>query len=157
MSKIIKRSQLKKLRNECASENKRIALANGCFDILHIGHINYLREAKKLADVLVVALNSDDSVKKIKGEGRPIMKQNERAELLCSIRYVDYVVIFDEINVINILKELKPDYHCKGSDYSENNVPEKFFSDANNIKTVIVGGDRIESSSNIIQKIIKLA
>lgn len=156
MPKIIKRNQLEKIRNGCTFENKKIALANGCFDILHIGHINYLREAKKLADVLVVALNSDDSVRRIKGEGRPIMQQNERAELLISIRYVDYVVIFDEDNVINILKELKPDYHCKGSDYSEDNVPEKIFSDANNIKTVIIGGDKIQSSSNIIQKIIRL-
>ncbi len=156
MSIIIDKNQLKTIREKCNIENKKIALANGCFDILHIGHINYLREAKKIADVLVVALNSDKSVKKIKGEGRPIMSQEERAELLSAIKYIDYIIIFDEENVIPILQELSPDFHCKGSDYSEESVPEKTFSDANNIRTIIVGGPKIESSSNIIQKILKI-
>jgi rfaE bifunctional protein nucleotidyltransferase chain/domain len=152
---IINKNKLRKLREKCNAENKKIVLANGCFDLLHIGHINYLREAKQLGDILVVALNSDKSVRKIKGKGRPIMPQNERAELLCSLKYVDYVVIFDEDNVIPILKELRPDFHCKGSDYTVQSIPEKSFSDANNIKSVIVGGDKIQSSSNIIKNIIE--
>ncbi len=154
MGKIITKNELPLLRKECTEAKKKIALANGCFDILHPGHFNYLREAKKLADVLVVAVNSDDSVRKIKGANRPIFNDKERAEMLSSIIYVDYVVIFEEDDVSSIIKALKPDYHCKGEDYTIENIPEKEISDELRVQTVILGGPKIYSSSELIKKII---
>ncbi|OGF62357.1 MAG: hypothetical protein A2Y62_17045 [Candidatus Fischerbacteria bacterium RBG_13_37_8] len=155
MGALIQINNLSKLRNHCYKENKTITLANGCFDIIHIGHVRYLKEAKELADILVVAINSDESVKKIKGKDRPLFPEKERAELLCAIKYVDYVVIFNETTVETVLRTLRPDYHCKGSEYTEDSVPEKAISDEMNIKTRIVGGPKIHSSSALIQQIEK--
>jgi rfaE bifunctional protein nucleotidyltransferase chain/domain len=155
MGALIQINELDNLRTHCNQQNKTIALANGCFDIIHIGHVRYLKEAKELADILVVAINSDESVKKIKGNNRPLFPEKERAELLCAIRYVDYVVIFHEMTVEIILRTLRPDFHCKGSEYTEDSVPEKAISDEMHIKTCIVGGPKIHSSSALIQKIEK--
>jgi len=154
MGKIIIKEDLPILRRKCNEDGKKIVLANGCFDILHPGHFNYLREAKKLADILVVAINSDNSVRKIKGENRPIFTDKERAEMLSSIIYVDYVVIFEEEDVSNIIKLLKPDYHCKGEDYTVENIPEKKISDELKVQTIVLGGPKIYSSSELIKKII---
>lgn len=98
-------------------EGKKIVFTNGCFDILHAGHVRYLKEARRLGHILIVGLNSDDSVKKIKGDKRPIVPQGERAEVLCSIRFVDYVVIFDEPDPYNVIAAIKPDILVKGGDW----------------------------------------
>ena len=105
--------------------NKKVVLANGCFDILHVGHLRYLQEARQLGDILVVAINSDASVRKIKGHGRPILTQTERIALVSALRCVDYVVVFDEPDVSRVLAELEPAVHAKGTDYTEQTVPER--------------------------------
>lgn len=103
---------------------KKIIFTNGCFDILHIGHIRYLKKARSFGDILVVGLNSDSSVKKLKGNNRPVFSQNERAEILSSLEFVDFVVIFKENTPEKIISILKPDVHVKGGDYKTNNLPE---------------------------------
>src|SRR5687768_2608557 len=103
---------------------KSIAFANGCFDVLHVGHIRYLQDAARVADVLVVGVNGDDSVRMLKGEGRPVMPQDERAEIISAIRGVSYVTIFDEKSPGRPLQTLKPDFQCKGTDYTAESVPE---------------------------------
>src|SRR5256885_3248829 len=110
------------LERECG---RTIAFANGCFDVLHVGHIRYLQDAAKEADVLVVGVNGDDSVRELKGEGRPVMPANERAEIIAAIDGVDYVTIFDERSPARLLGALKPDVHCKGTDYTPDSVPER--------------------------------
>jgi rfaE bifunctional protein nucleotidyltransferase chain/domain len=104
---------------------RTIALANGVFDLLHVGHIRYLEGAKAEADRLVVAVNDDESVRMLKGEGRPIMKEADRAELIAALRSVDYVVLFPGRTVTDVLLRLKPDVHCKGTDYTVDSVPER--------------------------------
>src|SRR5215213_1126037 len=103
---------------------KTIAFANGCFDVLHVGHVRYLQDAANIADVLVVAVNGDASVGELKGEGRPVMPENERAEIISAIRGVTYVTIFDEKSPARLLQTLRPDFQCKGTDYTADSVPE---------------------------------
>jgi D-glycero-beta-D-manno-heptose 1-phosphate adenylyltransferase len=153
MGTLIQIIDLPALRKKAYQDHKTIALANGCFDLIHIGHINYLKETKTIADIVVVALNSDESVVKLKGSNRLIFPQDQRAQILCAINYVDYVIIFDEPDVTAILKALKPDFHCKGSDYTVENVPEKTLSDQLNIQTKIVGGPKLYSSTELINTI----
>ena len=114
----------------------KITLANGCFDLLHVGHVRYLRAAKELGGKLIVAINSDDSVRGLKGEGRPLMPATERAEILAGLADVDAVVIFSEPDVRALVREIRPDVHAKGTDYSKESVPER--------DTVIECGGRIE-------------
>jgi len=115
------------LRAQWAAEGKRVVWTNGCFDILHVGHVRSLRDAKALGDVLVVGINSDASVRKIKGEGRPVVGQDDRAELLSALEPVDYVTIFEETDPVAVLSKLKPDIHCKGAEYADGKrpVPER--------------------------------
>jgi rfaE bifunctional protein nucleotidyltransferase chain/domain len=103
---------------------KRLVLTNGCFDILHVGHIRYLQEAKSLGDLLVVGVNSDDSVRRLKGEGRPLMTQEERAEIVAALEVVDYVVIFEEDTAEKLVSALRPDLYVKGGTYTLENLPE---------------------------------
>lgn len=105
--------------------NKKIVLTNGCFDLLHVGHLRTFVEAKKLGDLLIVGINSDQSVKSLKGETRPIISQEDRAELVSAMKPVDYVIIFDELNVSNLLEKIKPDIYVKGGDYTLDSLPEK--------------------------------
>jgi rfaE bifunctional protein nucleotidyltransferase chain/domain len=150
---------LAQLRRIVASEKasgRTIVLANGCFDLFHVGHIRYLRAAKEKGDILVVALNSDASVQKLKGAGRPILPQNERAEILSSFWFVDYVIIFPETSVEKILLALEPAYHVKGSDYSENTVPERDAVKSYGGRIAIVGGPKVKNTSEIIRKISAL-
>ena len=135
-------------------QHKTITLANGGFDLLHIGHVRYLKDAKKISDILIVALNSDESLRRLKGKRRPIIDQKGRIKILSSIEYVDYVTLFDEDRVSNVLLAIKPDYHCKGSDYTVESVPEIDTVKSYNGKTAIVGGDKVRSTSEII-KVIK--
>jgi D-beta-D-heptose 7-phosphate kinase/D-beta-D-heptose 1-phosphate adenosyltransferase len=151
--KILSLKQLLKEVDSLKKEGKKIVFTNGGFDLIHAGHINSLKEAKEAGDILIVAINSDKSIKKLKGEKRPIMNQRGRAILLSAIRYVDFVIIFDEPDVKNLLKKIKPAYHAKGGDYSIESVPERDFSKSLGIKTIITGGEKIKSSSQIIKKI----
>jgi rfaE bifunctional protein nucleotidyltransferase chain/domain len=135
------------------AKGKTVVLANGCFDLFHVGHIRYLRAAKAKGDVLVVALNSDASVRRLKGRGRPILPQKERAEILAAFSFVDYVTIFSESMVTKVLLVLKPDIHVKGSDYSKETVPEKDTVKAYGGRVAIVGGPKIRNTSQVIRDI----
>ena len=136
-------------------KNKKIVTTNGVFDILHLGHIKYLQEAKKLGDVLIVAINSDNSVKQIKGPERPINSEQSRAEVLAALSFVDYVVIFNETDPIYILSEIKPDIHVKGGDYNINQIIEKDIIEKNNGKIILIPEIKGYSTTDLINKIIK--
>ncbi|NLV31057.1 MAG: adenylyltransferase/cytidyltransferase family protein [Acidobacteria bacterium] len=117
------------------AEGRRSVFANGCFDLLHAGHVRYLAAARALGDALIVGINSDASVRKLKGEGRPLQPESERAEILAALACVDYVVVFDTPTVDPLLRELRPDIHAKGTDYTEESVPER--------ETVLSYGGRV--------------
>ena len=134
------------------SAGNTIAFANGCFDVLHVGHIRYLQDAARVADVLVVGVNGDDSVRMLKGEGRPVMPQDERAEIISAIRGVSYVTIFDEKSPGRLLQTLKPDFQCKGTDYTAESVPEREIVQAYGGKVVIVGDPKDHSTSAVLEK-----
>jgi D-glycero-beta-D-manno-heptose 1-phosphate adenylyltransferase len=134
--KIFNREQLKDRVAEWRQSGKRITLANGCFDLLHVGHVRYLRAAKQLGDRLIVAVNSDESVKALKGPGRPLMPAEERAEILAALADVDAVVVFPEPDVRSLIRELRPDIQAKGTDYTPDTVPER--------NTVLEYGGRVE-------------
>jgi len=140
------------LQKEKAS-GKTVALANGGFDLLHIGHVRYLKGAKETADILVVALNSDASLKQLKGPKRAILDEQSRIRLIAAFQCVDYVTLFNEPTVDNVLLTLKPDVHCKGSDYTVDTVPERETVKSYGGKIAIVGGDKIRSTSHIIKDI----
>ncbi len=154
MKKIKTLSELRKIVASEKAKGKTIVLANGCFDLFHVGHIRYLRGARAKGDLLVVGLNSDRSVRRLKGRGRPILPQQERAEILAAFSFVDYVVIFSEPNVEKLLLSLKPDSHVKGSDYSEDTVPEREIVKAYGGKVAIAGGPKIRDTSKIIERIL---
>ncbi|MBQ3641486.1 D-glycero-beta-D-manno-heptose 1-phosphate adenylyltransferase [bacterium] len=149
---LVKRNELDALLKKIRGENKTIVTTNGCFDILHVGHVRYLEKTKTFADVLIVALNSDKSVRSIKGEGRPINNENDRAEVLSALRCVDYVVLFDEDSPLDLLLQIKPDVYTKGADYTIETLPEA--------KPVMANGGRVEfisfvegkSTTSIINK-----
>ena len=131
---------------------RKIAFANGCFDLLHVGHIRYLQDAATVADVLVVGVNGDDSVRVLKGEGRPLMPQDERAEIISAIRGVSYVTIFDENTPARLLGVLRPDFQCKGTDYTSDSVPERDVVTAYGGKVVIVGDPKDHSTTSVLEK-----
>jgi len=154
--KLKKLYPLKKLTNiiqEQKRKGRKVVLANGCFDLIHVGHIRYLKEAKDRGDILVVALNSDSSVRSLKGRGRPILEEKERAEILSSFSFVDYVTFFDELNVEKVLLTLQPDIHAKGSDYTEDTVPEKETVKLYGGSIAITGGPKVRSTSQLIEEI----
>jgi len=153
LKKLYTLHQLKKIISAHEKRGRRIVLANGCFDLIHLGHIRYLKEAKKRGDILVVALNSDSSVRKLKGKGRPILNQKERAEIISSFYFVDYITFFNETNVARVLLALKPDFHAKGSDYTVKTVPEKETVKEYGGKIAITGGPKIKSTSQLIAEI----
>ena len=132
-------------------------MANGCFDVLHVGHIRYLQAAKALGGKLVVAVNADDSVRKLKGEGRPVMPDSERAEILAALESVDAVVIFPELDVRSLLKELHPDVQAKGTDYTADSVPERDVVSAYGGRVEIVCDPKDHSATQLIQQIGKEA
>ena len=142
------------LINRITSEKEkgsRIVLANGCFDILHAGHVRYLEGARALGDVLVVAINSDLQVGRLKGEGRPILPERERAELVASLQAVDWVTIFDEPTVTELLLSIKPDVHAKGTDYTEETVPERDVVRSYGGRVAIVGDPKNHSTTELIR------
>jgi len=132
---------------------RTIAFANGAFDLLHVGHVRYLEAASREADVLVVAVNSDASVRGLKGEGRPIMAEADRAELVAALRCVDYVTIFSEPTVTALLEAIRPDVHCKGTDYTVESVPERAIVQAYGGRTAIVGDPKDHSTRDLIARI----
>ncbi len=150
--KIIKKENIKKTAENLKKENKKIVFTNGCFDILHVGHVRYLKESAKFGDVLIVGLNSDSSVKKLKGDSRPINNENDRAEILSALYFVDYIVIFEDSTPEKLLDLIKPDIYTKGADYTLETLPEA--------KTVLKNGGKVEfinlvqgkSTTNIIKK-----
>jgi D-glycero-beta-D-manno-heptose 1-phosphate adenylyltransferase len=154
---LTKLKTLEQLKKIVALERKRgrsIVLANGGFDLVHAGHVRYLEAAKKLGNILIVALNSDSSVRKLKGKGRPILPERERADILSAFACVNYVTIFRESNVERVLLALKPDVHAKGSDYTRRTVPERRTVLAYGGKIAIAGGPKIRSTSEVIPRIL---
>ena len=135
------------------SEGKTFAATNGCFDILHVGHVRYLKATKALADFSIVMLNSDKSVKAIKGESRPINNEQDRAELLTSLSCVDYVVLFEENSPAGLLEKIKPDIYTKGADYTLETLPERDVVLRNNIKVEFIDFVQGKSTTNVINKI----
>jgi rfaE bifunctional protein nucleotidyltransferase chain/domain len=132
---------------------RTIALANGLFDILHVGHLRYLEGAAREADLLVVAVNSDRSARRLKGPGRPVTPEAERAELLSGLTCVDFVTVFDTDTVEPLLRELRPDVHCKGTDYTIDNVPEAGVARELGIRVAIVGDPKNHNSTDIIRQL----
>jgi rfaE bifunctional protein nucleotidyltransferase chain/domain len=135
---------------------RTVAFANGCFDVLHVGHIRYLQGAAAEAVRLVVAVNDDDSVRALKGEGRPILPAAARAELVAAIRGVDYVVLFPESTVTRLLELLRPDVHCKGTDYTVDTVPERDVVRAYGGRIAIVGDPKDHSTRNLLSRIAEV-
>ena len=132
---------------------RTVALANGCFDLLHVGHVRYLRGAAAEADRLFVAVNGDRSVAALKGSGRPVQAAAERAEILAALEMVDYVVIFEEATVAGLLERLRPDVHCKGTDYTAETVPEREVVRAYGGRTAIVGDPKDHSTRDLLSRI----
>lgn len=131
----------------------KIALANGCFDLFHVGHIRYLAGAKNLADILIVGINSDEQVRKLKGEKRPFMPEKERAEIISALKFVDYVTIFPEPTVTELLRAIKPDFHAKGTDYTPDSVPEREIVKEYGGRVAIVGDPKDHSSTALIAQV----
>ena len=153
MNGIINIDELKKIRGYLKRENKKVVFTNGCFDIIHAGHVDYLLKAKELGDVLIVGLNSDRSVKRIKGDKRPIINERERALILLNIKPVDYVVMFEEDTPQKLIQELVPDILVKGGDWKINDIVGKDVVENNGgeVKTITFSND--QSTSQIIQTI----
>jgi len=149
--KIFSRDQLQERVADWRRAGDRVTLTNGCFDVLHVGHVRYLRAARELGGKVVVAVNSDASVRTLKGEGRPVMPAEERAEILAALADVDAVVIFPETNVRAIVRELRPDFHAKGTDYTAASVPERDEVEACGGRVVIVGDPKNRSATEIIR------
>ncbi len=150
-TKILTRDELRQRVEEWRRAGERVTLANGNFDLLHVGHVRYLRGAKALGGKLVVAVNSDDSVRTLKGEGRPVMPEDERAEIVAALADVDAVVIFPELDVRPIIGEIRPDIQAKGTDYTVDSVPERDAVAAYGGRVAIVGDPKDHSTSEIIR------
>ncbi len=149
---VIDRKNIGNLVTTLKAEGKKIVFTNGCFDILHVGHVRYLKEAKALGDILILGLNSDSSVKSLKGSNRPINNESDRAEVLSALKAIDYVVIFDEKTAENIVGEVNPDIYAKGGDYSIDTLPEAKIVAEHGGKTVLLQLVDGKSSTNIINK-----
>ena len=153
MGKRVSKEEIIKIVKKEQQEGKTFSATNGCFDILHVGHVRYLQATKALADYSIVMLNSDSSVKMLKGESRPINNENDRAEILTALNCVDYVVLFNEKSPANLLEEIKPDIYTKGADYTLETLPERDIVLRNNIKVEFIKFVEGKSTTNIINKI----
>jgi len=154
-TKIKTREELQLLLAGARRHGKRIVFANGCFDTLHVGHVRYLSGAKEQGDILVVGVNSDSSASRLKGPGRPILDERARAELVAALRDVDFVVLFEELNVEKLLEELRPDVHAKGTDYTVETVPERAAAERLGIRVAIVGDPKGHSTRDMLESIRK--
>ena len=157
MGKVVKRENIRQVVKELQEKGKTVVTTNGCFDILHVGHVRYLQKTKSFADYSIVLLNSDASVRLIKGEGRPINSQDDRAEILCALSCVDYVVFFEESSPRDLLDEIKPDIHTKGADYSVETLPEADVILKNGGKIEFITFVEGKSSSSTIKAMQKVA
>jgi rfaE bifunctional protein nucleotidyltransferase chain/domain len=155
MGKIVKLQELIRLRKKARKDNKKVVFTNGCFDLLHRGHIEYLKKAKKLGDILIVGLNSDSSVKKIKGKGRPLQKQTDRASILSSLYFVDYVSIFSELTPLKLISKLIPDILVKGGDWKVKDIVGKDIVESHGGKVRNIKMIKGKSTRNIIQTILR--
>lgn len=154
-SKIIERKELSQLGAKLRGQGKKIVLANGCFDILHVGHVRYLAGARAEGDVLVVGVNADSGVSGLKGPGRPVLNETARATLVAALREVDFVVIFSEANVEELLAELRPNVHAKGTDYTAETVPERATAERLGIRVAIVGDPKEHSTKELLETVRK--
>lgn len=154
-SKILRIGELALALSVAKRAGKKIVFANGCFDTLHAGHVRYLEGAKAEGDILVVGVNADASVRGLKGAARPILDESARAQLVAALRDVDYVVIFNEPNVELLLRELRPDVHAKGTDYSAETVPERAVAKEVGIRVAIVGDEKRHSTHAMLENIRK--
>ncbi len=152
MNKVLSREELKRRVSEWRRAGERIVLANGCFDVLHVGHVRYLRGAKQLGGRLVVGVNADETVRALKGEGRPRMPAAERAEIVAALADVDAVVIFPEPDVRPLIRDLRPDFHAKGTDYTAENVPERDTVLECGGRVAIVGDAKDHSTSDMLRR-----
>ncbi|RPJ53720.1 MAG: D-glycero-beta-D-manno-heptose 1-phosphate adenylyltransferase [Acidobacteria bacterium] len=152
-SKLKTLPELKEIAAQARKVGRTVVFGNGCFDLLHVGHIRYLQGARELGDILILALNGDRSVQKLKGPGRPLMPELERAEILAALECVDYIVIFDDPTVDRLLNELQPDVHAKGTDYSVETVPERTTVLSYGGRIAIVGDPKEHSTRDYLKRI----
>ena len=150
---LVSQEEIIKIVRDGQANGKTFVVTNGCFDILHVGHVRYLQETKKFGDKLIVMLNSDSSVKSIKGDSRPINNESDRAEILSSLSCVDYVVLFDEKSPAKLLEEIKPDVYTKGADYTLETLPERDIVLKNNIRVEFIDFVEGKSTTNVINRI----
>src|SRR5215469_563894 len=153
--KIVSREKLREELAAAKRRGQRIVLANGCFDTLHVGHVRYLAGAKAEGDILIVGVNADSSVRPLKGPGRPVLDEHARALLVAALRAVNYVLVFSEPNVERLLEELRPDVHAKGTDYTNESVPERAIADRLGIRVAIVGDPKDHSTRSLFNAIRK--
>src|SRR5438034_5083300 len=152
-TRILERGDLLAVAKAAKRKGTRIVLANGCFDVLHVGHIRYLEAAKALGDLLIVGVNSDKQTRRLKGDGRPLVPQDQRAQIVSALDAVNFVTIFEEPTVKELLLAIKPDVHAKGTDYTEDMVPERDVVRSFGGRVAIVGDPKNHSSSEIIDKV----
>jgi rfaE bifunctional protein nucleotidyltransferase chain/domain len=157
LGRVISDSELVAAVAHDRAEGRSIAFANGCFDLLHVGHIRYLQGAAAEADRLIVAVNDDPSVAGLKGEGRPILAGKDRAELVAALRGVDYVILFGDPTVERLLRLVKPDVHCKGTDYTIDSVPERAVVQSYGGRTAIVGDQKSHATRDLIGRIREMS
>jgi len=152
---IVGRNEVQTLTDAARTAGSPIILTNGCFDLIHVGHVRYLEGAKQLGGFLVVGINSDEQVRKLKGEGRPFQVEAERAEIVASFRHVDAVTIFYEPTVEELIRAIRPEIHAKGTDYTVESVPEREIVKACGGRVAIVGDPKDHSSTDIIERLAK--
>jgi len=155
MEKIVQLEELVQIRKKVKKQNKKVVFTNGCFDLLHRGHIEYLKKAKYLGDILIIGLNSDSSVRKIKGKGRPIQNQKDRASILASLQFVDYVCVFNDLTPFKLISRLLPDYLVKGGDWKIKDIVGKDMVKSHGGKVLSIKMVKGKSTQNIIQTIVK--
>lgn len=155
MGEVVAAEKLVEVLKNLRQKNKKIVTTNGCFDILHVGHVRYLKQTKALGDVLIIALNTDRSVKALKGPKRPLNSENDRAEVLAALECVDYVVLFDEDTPAKLLETIKPDIHAKGGDYNIDTLPEAEVITKNGGKVVFIPLVEGKSTTSLIEKAAK--
>jgi D-glycero-beta-D-manno-heptose 1-phosphate adenylyltransferase len=151
--KIVSREGLHAILDEHRRAGRKIVFANGVFDLLHAGHVRYLQAARGEGDLLIVGVNSDGSTRALKGKGRPILTERSRAALVAALAAVDYVVIFDELDVNSLLRELQPDVHAKGTDYTAGTVPERELAGMLGIRVAIVGDPKRHSTRDLLARV----
>lgn len=152
MAEIVARDAVGTLAAAWRRQGEKITLANGCFDVIHVGHVRYLAGAKALGGKLIVGINADHTVRQLKGEGRPRIPASERAEILAAMNMVDAVVIFPEPDARGLIREIRPDVHAKGTDYTEQSVPERDEVAAYGGRVAIVGDPKDHSSSDMLRR-----